>query len=311
MLNGHVLLLLNKSKPRTCLQATSRRGSCELPPSSTTSSPDKVPSLAGQPKPPVTVDMHAETGNAATGPLSKLSLSGGGMKHGAAEAAAHGTDTVPRQPSAERRREQEIVDDDFEDVPPVSPAGTAGPAGTGNEHPATAAQQPGSPRQGEADEEEPEPEVRLVWDSSSRERGAASAAQPRPGGASVVHAQAARLKEQGNAHMKSGQFAEAALRYSQALVACSTALRASEDGSSSAQGGAAQPRPQQGAAAAPPVGGEADAAELAAAEAGAADHRFLATLHSNRAHALLKLQRFKEASQGQGWCFVREACFDT
>ncbi|KAL4421167.1 hypothetical protein ABPG77_003350 [Micractinium sp. CCAP 211/92] len=289
---------------RKAYEATSRRGSCELLPSSASPSPDKVPSLACKPQLPAAVGVHAKAGSTAAEALSKLSLRGGGTKDVAVEAAAHGADTVPGQPSAEQRREQEIVDDDFEDVPPVSPAGTAGPAGTGNEHPATAAQQPGSPRQGEADDEEPEPEVRLVWDSSSRERGAASAAQPRPGGASVVHAQAAQLKEQGNAHMKSGQFAEAALRYSQALVACSTALQASGGGSSSAQGGAAQPRPQQGGVAAPPLGGEAagegppaaDAAELAAAETGAADHRFLATLHSNRAHALLKLQRFKEAA---------------
>lgn len=203
----------------------------------------------------------------------------------------------------QRRREQEIVDDDDEDAAAAGPAGAAESAGAGGEHPATAAQQPGSPRQGEA-EEEPELEVRVVWDSSSRERGAAAAPQARPGGASAVHGQAAQLKEQGNAHMKEGQLDAAVLRYSQALVACGSAMQSAE-GAGGALGAAA--RPQRAGAAAPAASagaagagaGPPAAAAPAPAEA-ADDRRFQATLHSNRSHALLKLKRFKEASRARG-----------
>ncbi|KAL4457278.1 hypothetical protein ABPG75_012143 [Micractinium tetrahymenae] len=270
---------------RESRQASSRRGSCD---SSATSSPDKVPALTGKPQPSATVGVHATAGVAAAGALSKLSLSSSSAKDGAADAAAGSDAAVAGKPAGQQRREQEIVDDDEAEVAAGS-AGPAGAAGSGGEHPATAAQQPGSPKeQGEGEEAEPEPEVRIVWDSSSRERGAAAAAQPRPGSASAAHGQAAQLKEQGNAHLKAGQYEEAVLRYSQALVACGSAMQAAGDGGAQR----AAPQQQQAGAGAPP----AEAGRAGEGEAAAADHHFQATLHSNRAHALLKLKRFKEAA---------------
>lgn len=278
---------------RLCLQASSRRGSCDMP-TSAASLPDKTPASSEKQQTPGAVGVHATAGVATAGPLGKLSLGRGGAHEAAPDHAASGcASSPPCKPSAQQRREQEVEDDDEEEA--------SGAAGALSEHPATATQQPGSPTQGEADELE----LRVVWDSSSRERGAAASAQPRPGGASSTHGQAAQLKEQGNAHMKAGQLDEAVLRYSQALAACGSAMKAT--GGSTADSPGTQPQQPGASAIAPGAAGTgADAADCggappsAAEEASLADRRFLATLHSNRAHALLKLKRFKEVSGALG-----------
>ncbi|PRW57622.1 tetratricopeptide repeat 1 [Chlorella sorokiniana] len=130
----------------------------------------------------------------------------------------------------------------------------------------------------EEEEEDAEPEIKLVWDSSSRRPGAASApavaAEALPPGAAA----AAELKERGNALLKAGDCAAAVKCYTEALAALRTASQ--QGGSSAGQAAAA---------------GAAAAGGAAAAAAPEPEAQLAATLHSNRAHALMQLQRFEPA----------------
>lgn len=136
----------------------------------------------------------------------------------------------------------------------------------------------------EEQQEEAEPALTYVWDSSSRRPG--SAVQPPPaaasGTSSAAGCAAAQLKEQGNALLKAGDFSGAVQCYTDGLAAA-TAGRQHRGERVGLQAGA---------------GKQTAAAEVAsgasAGEGPAADHTLLATLHSNRAHALLKLKRNEE-----------------
>lgn len=109
-----------------------------------------------------------------------------------------------------------------------------------------------------------------MWDSSSRRPGAA--AQPAVAPAPGTAAQAAlELKERGNALLKAGQCLAAVECYSEALALCLSG------------GGRAGAK----AKAPPAKAGKAGAAA-------AADRQLLATLYSNRAHCLNKLQQYQQ-----------------
>ena len=209
---------------------------------------------------------------------------------GAASAAA-ATATAVGQAS-KQLRQQEVIDDEDEeegtgcaggDATSSTAAANAGlPGLPGHAH----RKQPGE----REEEEEGDPPCTFVWDSSSRQPGAATAAPPAATSAGTACSAAAALKDQGNACLKAGD-CEAAVRcYSRALAACSS----QQQGGEQAQQGEGQQVHEQEAAVAGGVAG---------AGTGAADPVLLSTLHSNRAQALLKLKRHDEVS-GCGPCWL-------
>lgn len=167
-------------------------------------------------------------------------------------------------------RQQEISDDDEDEeaLGSTAPVRTAAMQHAG---PAAAQQQPQQQQQGLQKEEEKEEEElawSVVWDSSSSRPGGGT--QPLAAGAAAAAGgeRAAKLKEQGTACLEAGDFRGAIQCYSEAIAACKQHL-------------VQQKRTKQQQAAA----GGADVLLPACA----ADH-LLATLHSNRSHALLKLK---------------------
>ena len=258
-----------------------------------------MPAAAGAGSPHVVLDVQAAAGQSAAAAMGNLSL--GAAAHpakavasaGAASAAA-GTVAAASQPStaaaaagqaSQQLRQQEVVDDEEEeagwalgDGTASTAAATAGLSGLpGQSHPHQPEEQ--------EEEEEGDPSCTYVWDSSSRQPEAATALPPTATSAGTACNAAAELKKQGNACLKAGD-CEAAVRcYTQALAARSS----QQQGGEQAQPGAGQ---------------QVQVAAVEGAGTGAADPLLLATLHSNRAQALLKLKRHEEVSEmGWGTCW--------
>lgn len=212
---------------------------------------------------------------AAADALAAVSLASGSVSGGTqgSGAAAQGQ----QQEAQPVLRQQEVEDDDNE--PAAAGCCSAG------ECPAAAAAGSTEGLQSEEEEEEgPEPEVKLVWDSSSRRPCAGGAPAVPAAVLSPGAAAAAELKEKGNSMLKAGDCAAAVKCYTSALAK----LRASgqQGGSSAAQAAAAAVGAGEGGA---------------AADAPPAEAQLAATLHSNRAHALMRLLRAEEVRVMQRW----------
>lgn len=186
-------------------------------------------------------------------------------------------------------RQQEVEDDDDELAtsgccPGQDPSAAVGCSADGSaaQLPAGAAPEAEGLLYSEGEEEDAEPEIKLVWDSSSRRPGGGAGPAVASDTLSPGAAAAAELKEQGNTLLRGGDCAAAVKCYTQALAV----LREASQAASVAAG--------QAAAAA--EGMAADAPSPAAAAAAGAEAQLAATLHSNRAHALLRLRRNEEVS---------------
>ena len=304
----HITFRRCPHSPPLALQAGSRRGSIDV----AAGSPDKVPAAAAAASPRVVLDVQAAAGQsaAAAAALGNLSL---GPSHletavataeaaeaaSAAAAAAPPTAAAPEGQASERLLRQQEVNDDEDDAGGagcVAGGATSRPVAAAGGLPAHSHHNQPLEHDEEGVEEEDDLPCTFVWDSSSRQRGAASAPPPTAASAGPACTAAAALKDQGNACLKAGD-CEAAVRcYSQALAACSSR----QQGGEQAQQGAAQQQEEQAAAAAGAGGG-----------ARAADPVLLATLHSNRAQALLKLKRHEEVGVWgvAGFPALRSCCW--
>lgn len=184
-------------------------------------------------------------------------------------------------------RQQEVEDEDDDELatggccPGQDPSAASGCSANGSaaQLPAGAAADAEGLLYSEGEEEEAEPEIKLVWDSSSRRPGGAAAPAVARNALSPGAAAAVELKEQGNTQLKEGDCAAAVKCYTQALAVLREASQAASRGAGQAAEGAA-----------------ADAPSPAAAAAAGAGAQLAATLHSNRAHALLRLRRNEEVS---------------
>ena len=233
------------------------------------------------------IQVQSAPGRAAEEAVGKLSLgsteqpTGNGIATAAAAASSAGEEKALRQ--------QEVVDDDDEPAP-ASPAGGAGAALQRSHWQAAGRQQqPGG--QGEDDDDEGLA-CKVVWDSSPAQAGAAArvpAADTDMAAFGGAGASILQLKEQGNICLKAGDFEGAVRCYSEALSACKQSRRAAQQAAPLQ----AAPQPaQQDQQGDPPSHQQHPAAE---GQREATGHQLLATLHSNRAHALLRLKRNEEA----------------
>jgi len=240
-----------------------------------------------------------------------VSLADGGGRAGQGKEAATAAGGQQQQEGQQPvLRQQEIVDDDEVEsavggcCPSECSAATPAASGASQQTAGQAGGAEGLPGEEEEDDET-EPEIKLVWDSSSRRPGAA-------GGMPAVSADAlgpaaaaaAQLKEQGNQLLKKGDCVAGGKCYTQALAG----LRAAGKQGSGAAGQASEAAAGAGATAA---AGAAPAAAPAAAAPGP-EVQLEATLHSNRAHALLRVRRTEEVSaegfHGSAACTRQSLC---